>query len=168
MRAKEGAHMGRQSKPEGGVSRIRRGFACVLLAAVLVQIGMFYVGLLVPVRRVVALWGKSFGERQQVVWQPGRVLTQIAAEFPLDAKIYLVDPQLLLHWNSVYFFYPRLVTVTMTNAGYPSNEAYALWNERPTDDWLISNKFTHVMSYKDGLHVRTLTAAPHPHDDAPR
>ena len=160
--------MGRQSKSEGGISGIRRGFAGVLLAAVLVQIGMFYVGLLVPVRRVVTLWGKSFGERQQVVWQVGRALTEIAAQFPPDAKIYLVDPQLLLHWNSVYFFYPRVVTVTMTDTGYRSNEAYAAWKERPTDDWLIAHKFTHVMSYKDGVHVRTLTAAAHPHDDAPR
>jgi len=153
---------------EGSVSRSRSLFAGCLLAALLVQIGMFFVGLLVPVHRVTTLWGKSFEDRQLVVCQPARVLSQIAEQFPVDAKIYLTDPQLLLHWNSVYFFYPRLVTATMANRSYRSNEAYAAWNEQPTEDWLVSNGFTHVLSYKNGLHVRLVQSAAHPQDDAPR
>jgi len=114
------------------------------------------------VHRITTLWGKSFEDRQQVVSQPARVLSQVAEQFPVDAKIYLVDPQLLLHWNSIYFFYPRLVTVTMTNGSYRSNEAYAAWNERPSEEWLVSNGFTHVISYKNGLQVRQVQSAVHP------
>ncbi len=111
--------------PEGSVSRCRSLFAGCLLGVLLVQIGMFFIGLLVPVHRITTLWGKSFEDRQVVVCQPARVLSQIAEQFPVDAKIYLMDPQLLLHWNCVYFFYPRLVTATMSNRGYRSSEAYA-------------------------------------------
>lgn len=153
--------------PEGSVSRCRSLYGC-LLAALLVQIGMFFIGLLVPVHRIATLWGKSFEDRQLVVSQPARVLSQIAEQFPVNAKIYLMDPQLLLHWNSVYFFYPRLVTATMSNRGYRSSEAYAAWDERPSEEWLVSNGFTHVLSYKNGLHVRQVQSAVQPQDDATR
>jgi hypothetical protein len=160
--------MGQQTIPEGSISKTRRVLAGCLLAALLLQIGMFFIGLLVPVRRIEMLWGKSFADRQMAVCQPARILTQIADQFPMDARIYLMDPQLLLHWNSVYFFYPRLVTVTMTDHSYRSQEAYAAWNERPTDDWLISHGFTYVLSYKNGLQVRQLQSAAHTKDDASR
>jgi len=153
--------MPQQSNPPSPVSKACRILAGCLLAALLVQIGMFFIGLLVPVRRIEMLWGKSFEDRQMAVCQPARVLTQFADQFPINAKIYLTDPQLLLHWNSVYFFYPRLVTVTMTNGEYRTHEAYAAWNERPTDDWLISNGFTHVLDFKNNaLKVRQLPSAP--------
>jgi hypothetical protein len=139
------------------VSRFKRAIAAVLLGAVLIQVLLFFVGLLVPMRRVAMMWGKSFEDRQLAVWQPGRVISQVARQFPPDAKIYFEDPDLLLHWNMVYYFYPRLVTVTMTNGNYRSREAYAAWNERPTEEWLISNKFTHVLSYKGGaLQARSV------------
>jgi hypothetical protein len=161
--------MAQPSIPKSPVSKARQVLASCLLAALLVQIGMFFVGLLVPVRRIESLWGKSFEDRQMAVCQPARVLTQLADQFPIDAKIYMTDPQLLLHWNSVYFFYPRLVTVTMTNRGYRTHEAYAAWNERPTDDWLISNGFTHVLSYKNNaLQIRPIQPAAHPGNDASR
>jgi len=154
--------MGSPSIPKSSVSNGRSVLACCLLAALLVQVGMFFTGLLVPVHRIATLWGKSFEDRQQVVSQPARVLSQLAEQFPIDAKIYLVDPQLLLHWNSIYFFYPRLVTVTMTNGGYRTQEAYAAWNERPSEEWLVSHGFTHVISYKNGLQVRQVQSATHP------
>ena len=112
-------------------------------------------------RRIELLWGKSFADRQTAVCQPAQVLTQYAEQFPIDAKIYFTDPQLLLHWNAVYFFYPRLVTVTMTNGEYRTHEAYAAWNEWPTEDWLISHGFTHVVDYKNNsLKARQLPSAP--------
>lgn len=161
--------MPQQFIPKDPVSKFRHVVASCLLAALLVQIGMFFIGLLVPVHRIEMLWGKSFDDRQMAVSQPARVLTQLAKQFPINAKIYMTDPQLLLHWNSVYFFYPRLVTVTMTNGEYRSHEAYAAWNERPTDDWLISNGFTYVLSYKNNtLQVRQLQSAAHPPNDASR
>ena len=37
----------------------------------------------------------------------------------------------------------------MTNGLYRSNEAYAAWNERPTEEWLISNGFTYVLEFQE-------------------
>ncbi len=143
--------MGQQSKPTGNAFNIRHGLAGVLLAAVMLQIGMFFVGFLVPVRRVESLWGKSVRDRQMVVSQPAAVLSEIARQLPESAKIYMTDPVRVVHWNSVYFFYPRLVTATMTNGGYRTDEAYAAWDERPTEGWLMTNGFTLVMNCKNGI-----------------
>jgi hypothetical protein len=143
------------------VGRWKRKIAPVLMATVVIQVLVFFIGLMVPVQRVATLWGKSFEDRQLVLWRPGQALTQIAKKFPEDAKIYFEYPDLLLHWNMIYYFYPRLVTVTMTNGNYRTREAYVAWNERPTEDWLVSNGFTHVLSFKDGkLQARGVKPPP--------
>ena len=157
----DGSRKGWRSILRQLLSRGRSLLPGCLLAALLVQVGMFFVGLLVPVHRLTTLWGKSFEDRQLVVSQAARVLSEIADRFPVDAKLYLTYPQRQLHWNSVYFFYPRLVTATMTNGEYRTDEAYAAWNELPTEDWLVTNGFTHVMSYKNGLQYREVQPAAH-------
>lgn len=138
----------------------RQKVAGVLLGAVLLQVMLFWVGFLVPARRIAILWGKSRQERLHLLWQPGFVLSQVAERFPADARIYMVDPELLIHWNAIYYFYPRLVTVTMTNGNYRTREAYATWNERPSQAWLVSNHFTHVISFKDGIRAWPVTSLP--------
>lgn len=160
--------MAQQSKPKDITSRIRHGLASVLLVAVMLQIGMFFVGFLVPMRRVESLWGKSLRDRQMVVCQPAAVLSEIARQLPEDSKIYMTDPVRVVHWNSVYFFYPRLVTATMTNGGYRTDEAYAAWDERPTEEWLMTNGFTLVMNCKNGLQFSRVPSRSSSPDDATR
>jgi hypothetical protein len=41
----------------------------------------------------------------------------------------------------------------MTNGVYRTNEEYNDWNERPTEDWLIANGFTHVLNFKNGGRI---------------
>lgn len=139
------------------VSPLRRAVAGVMLLAALAQILLFYAGLLDPVRRAASLWGKSLEERRGVVWGPGRSLKAIAEQFPVDAKIYLLDPQALLLWNGVYYFYPRVFSCTMSNRAYRTNEEFAMWNERPSPEWFAKTNFTHVITFKNGGRVWQVT-----------
>lgn len=124
-------------------SRFKRALAATLLLVLLVQIGLFFIGLLVPVRRFV-LWGKTREERLALVWPAGRSLEAMAKEFPLDARIYMVDPDSFIHRQAQYYFLPRQISVTMSNAGW-TQDFYEHWNERPTLDWLIQHHFTDVL-----------------------
>jgi hypothetical protein len=129
----------------------------------LLQVGMFFVGLEVPLQRLIRLWGKSFKERQAMTWQAGLVLSQVAQQLPLDAKIYLEDPQIQPWWvyaHAGYYFYPRYLTISMTDHYYPTDEEFSKWSEYPDEAWLISNKFTHVMSFKNGIHIRPVISTP--------
>lgn len=56
--------------------------ALILLLAVLVQVGMFFVGLEVPLQRLTRLWGKPFQERQALIWPVGRTFSQLAEQLP--------------------------------------------------------------------------------------
>jgi hypothetical protein len=132
------------------LGRLKRATASLVLLALLVQISLFFVGLMDPVQRTASLWGKTLEERRTVVWQLGAGLTSLAKRFPEDARIYLMYPDSGLHPNAVYYFYPRLISITMTNGVYGSNEQYKEWNELPTEDWLISNKFNYVLTFKGG------------------
>jgi hypothetical protein len=124
--------------------------ASVVLLPVLVQIFLFYSGLRDPVERAESLWGKSILDRQNVVWQPGRTLKELATRFSPDARIYLLNPQLHTHWNINYYFYPRYVTVTMTNGAYQTEQEYQQWSERPSPEWLVANHFTHTWNPTTG------------------
>lgn len=125
----------------------------LVLFGVLVQILLFFVGLMVPVQRAASLWGKDLEERRGVVWQPGRALKAVAEQFPTNARMYLLYPQSILHACSVYYFYPRTVSITMANRRYNTGEEYASWNEIPSWQWLVSNKFDFVISFKDGARA---------------
>jgi hypothetical protein len=154
--------MGQQSNPKGGVSKLRRGCASILLAAALVQIGMFFVGLSVPLGRLTGLWGKTFEERQAMFWPAGRALSQVAEQLPLDAKVYIEDPQGSYKWvyrHAFYYFYPRYTTISMTDRYYEDDEAFAKWDEYPDEAWLVSNKFTHVVSFKNGIHISPVASS---------
>ena len=137
--------------------RLRRIVSGAVLLMALIQVAMFFVGLEVPLHRLEMLWGKSFQERQKIAWQPGWLLTQVAQQFPLESRIYLEDPQtpyFWMHYDTVYYFYPRYVSITMSDRYYGTDQEYASWNEHPSEAWLLTNGFTHVLSYKDGIHIR--------------
>jgi hypothetical protein len=142
-----------QTKPQPAIGKAQRLLASLVLLALLVQVLLFFVGLDDPIHRIKVLWGKKLEERRAIVWQPGSALKAIAERFPPASRLYLMYPQPLVHWNSVYYFYPRLVTVTMTNATYRTDGEYAAWNERPTESWLITNGFNYVMNFKNGGQV---------------
>ena len=132
----------------------------MILLVALIQVGMFFVGLEVPLNRLVILWGKSFTERQAIIWPAGRALAQVAGQLPLDAKVYLVDPQSQYWWvqaQAIYYFYPRYLTISMANQCYRSDAELATWNEYPDETWLDTHGFTHVMSFKNGIHLRPVT-----------
>jgi hypothetical protein len=137
-----------ESQPDISLSR-RIGSSLVLLA-LLIQIMLFFVGLMVPVRRAASLWGKDLEERRGVVWQAGQALKSIAERFPVNSRIYLLYPQPPLQYSIVYYFYPRDVSVTMTNGSYGTLEDYAHWHEIPSWQWLQTNRFDFVLSFKNG------------------
>jgi hypothetical protein len=123
----------------------------------LIQVEMFFIGLEVPLQRLIRLWGKSFQERQEIAWPAGRTLSQVAEQLPLQAKVYLEDPQTQPWWvyaHAVYYFYPRHLTISMTDHYYRTDQEFSKWNEYPDEAWLVSNKFTYVMSFKNGIHLR--------------
>lgn len=122
----------------------------IILLLVLLQLSLFWVGLAETTTRARLLWGKSVEERRAVVNNIGAALTRIASHFPMDAKIYLIHPQGFLYMNAVYYFYPRFLTVTMTNRRYNTVQEFAEWNEIPSVDWLLANGFTHVLSFQNG------------------
>jgi hypothetical protein len=142
-----------QSESNQTATRGRPIVAYVVLVATLVQVAFFFFGLLDPINRITSLWGKALEDRRAVVWQPGSVLKGVADRFPESARVFLMYPQPLVHWNCVYYFYPRFVTVTMTNGVYRTNEEYNDWNEKPTEEWLMTNGFTHVLNFKNGGRV---------------
>ena len=129
----------------------------LMLLGLLVQTSLFFFGLMDPLKRAASLWGKDLEQRRLVVWQPGFVLKSIAAQFPLDARIYLMDPDPTIQYNSVYYFYPRLITITMTNGSYGTTEDYQHWNERPTKEWLAKTNITHVVTFKNGGRIWRIT-----------
>jgi hypothetical protein len=146
-----------KSAPVSPPSSAQKFIASVILLAFLAQIFLFFVGLMVPLRRASLLWGKDLETRRGVVWGAGRALKQLAEQFPEDAKIYIVDPQPLVHWHSVYYFYPRVISVSMTGRAYRTDADYAQWDERPSREWLAQTNFTHIISFKDGLRVWEIT-----------
>lgn len=142
-----------QPEPQRTTTHGQQIIAYVVLLAVLVQLSFFFFGLLDPINRITSLWGKALEDRRAVVWQPGSVFKGLADRFPENARIYMMYPQPLVHWNAVYYFYPRYITVTMTNGVYRTNEEYNDWKERPTEEWLITNNFTFLVNFKNGGHV---------------
>ena len=133
----------------------------IVLLLALIQVGMFFVGLEVPLTRLRMLWGKSFQERQAIVWPVGRTFARVAEQLPLDAKIYVEDPQLQwdwVHWHAMYYLYPRYVSASMTDQYYGLPDKLAAWHEYPDEGWLVSNHFTHVMSFKNGIHIRLVSS----------
>ena len=132
------------------IRKWQRIAASIWLFALLIQILLFFVGLMDPVRRAASLWGKSRDERLTVVWQPGSVFTSIAKQFPMNARIFLMHPNAMLQYNSVYYFYPRIVTITLTNGLYCSDEEFKAWDEQPTDALLFSNHITYVLTLEHG------------------
>jgi hypothetical protein len=142
-----------QTEPAPAIGKTQRMLASLVLLALLVQVSLFFVGLADPIHRIDLLWGKGLEERRAIVWQPGSAFKAIAERLPPESRLFLMYPQPLVHWNSVYYFYPRLVTVTMTNGTYRTDKEYADWNEKPTESWLISNGFNYVMSFKNGGRI---------------
>jgi hypothetical protein len=128
----------------------RRFIAGGILLACLVQILLFYVGLLQTTRRIMGIWGKSVEERRAMLGQPWAALKPIAERFPEDARIYVLYPEQHLHCAMNYYFYPRQISVSMTNGLYRIVEDYDRWAEMPDDPWLITNHYTHVLTFKDG------------------
>jgi hypothetical protein len=157
-----------QLPPKPTATRGQRLLASAVLLALLAQIALFFVGIMDPYTRAQSLWGKDLEERRGVVCSMGRALKMIAERFPQTARIYMIYPQGAIHMNSVYYFYPRDISVTMTNARYNLSEEYAQWHEVPSWQWLETNHFSYVLSFKNG----TVNAWPvHPglvlegHDD---
>jgi len=132
------------------IRKWQRITASIGLLALLVQILLFFVGLMDPVRRAASLWGKSRDERLTTVWQPGSVFTSVAKQFPVNARIFLMHPNAMLQYNSVYYFYPRIITITLTNGLYRSDEEFKAWDEQPTDALLFSNHITYVLTLENG------------------
>ena len=116
----------------------------LLRLLILLQVGLFFVGLMVPVKLAAKLWGKSRQERLQIVWAPGAALSTVADQFPTNASIFWSYPESALYQQLQYYFYPRRVSITMTNQFY-SEHMFAAWNEEPDPDWLTSHGFTDVM-----------------------
>jgi hypothetical protein len=130
------------------VSYAQRVLASIVLGAMLLQVALFSLGFMDPYQRAFSLWGRPLEQRQQIVG-PGAALNQLAGLFPPDAKIYWPKPQLHLHWNANYYFYPREIYISMTNGTYRYDKDYAEWNEYATDGWLASNKFTHELTFSN-------------------
>jgi hypothetical protein len=137
--------------PASPPRRLKRLLAGVLLGLLLLQVLCFFFGLMVPVNRVVTLWGRSVDERLAQLAPAGHAIKGIADKLPMDARVYIMYPDASVHKNSIYYFYPRTVSITMTDACYEST--YAQWDERPTTEWLVTNHYTHVLN----LRQRTLT-----------
>jgi hypothetical protein len=121
--------------------------AAVLLGAVLVQVLLFFFGLMVPFNRILLEWNRTVDERRALFAPAGQSIKAIADQLPANARVYLMDPDATTHKNSLYYFYPRLVSITMTDTCYEA--IYERWNERPTAGWLETHGYTFVLSYKD-------------------
>jgi hypothetical protein len=128
-------------------SKSKRILAGVLLGLLLAQVLCFFFGLMVPVNLVVTLWGKSVDERLAQLAPASHAIKDIADKLPIDARVYLMYPTATTHKNSIYYFYPRTVSITMTDACYEST--YAEWDERPTTEWLVTNHYTYVLNFKE-------------------
>jgi hypothetical protein len=137
-----------RGSPQHGLKRFLAG---ALLGLLLLQVLCFFFGLLVPVNQVVTLWGKSVDERLALLAPASHAIKGLADKLPLDARVYIMYPDASVHKNSVYYFYPRTVSITMTDACYEAT--YAQWDEVPTTEWLVSNHYTYVLN----LRQRTLT-----------
>jgi len=107
---------------------------------------------MVPLNRIMMLWGKTVEERRQVLGPADAAIESVCAQLPMNARVYLLDPDSMTHKHTVYYCYPRYVTVSMTGRSYEA--MYEKWDERPTPEWLATNHFTHLLSYKE----RRLTA----------
>jgi len=141
-------------------SKLKRIWAGVLLTLFLVQVLSFFVGLVIPTFRVAVLWGKTVDERRAFLSPSAAVFKASADRFPLTARVYLVDPDATSHKNSLYYFYPRVVSITMTDACYEG--AYETWNERPPMGWLVTNGYTYVISFKDSKVTKVRASPPQP------
>ena len=150
--------------PQLSPSTPKRILAGVLLGLLLVQVLLFYVGLMVPVNYIRLLWDKTVDERRMILNQPGGVIKSVGDRLPLTARVYLMDPVAVTHKNSLYYFYPRVVSITMTDACY--EVGYEKWNERPSTEWLVANHYTHVLSYKEGT-LKAVQPAALPENVAP-
>jgi hypothetical protein len=128
-------------------SKSKRILAGTLLGLLLAQVLCFFLGLMVPLNRVAILWGKSVEERLAMLAPAGHAIKNIADKLPIDARVYLMYPDATTHKNSIYYFYPRTVSITMTDACYEST--YAQWDEVPTTEWLVTNHYTHVLNFKE-------------------
>jgi hypothetical protein len=136
------------NSPQVPPSEPKRILAGVLLGCLLVQVLTFYFGLTIPVNHIKLLWNKTVDERRMILNQPGGVIKEIGDRLPLTARVYLMNPVAVTHKNSLYYFYPREVSVTMTDACYEAG--YDTWNERPSQEWLVAHHFTYVLDYKTG------------------
>ena len=132
----------------------RKRIAPVLLGAVLVQVLMFFIGLMVPINRILMEWSRTVDERRSMFAPNSQAIKSVGDRLPPDARVYLLNPDATTHKNSIYYFYPRLVSITMTDACYEAR--YEVWDEHPTTEWLQSHGYTFLLSYKD----RTLTPIP--------
>jgi len=135
------------------VSPLRRIVAGLILLMCLVQILLFYVGLIQTTRRIAAVWGRNLEERRAMLSQPWGVFKSIADRFPMAARIYLIYPEQHVHDVVNYYFYPRFISVSKTNSAYRLVEEYDQWVEMPDDQWLITNRYTHVLSFRNGGHA---------------
>lgn len=150
------------NSPPPPPSRLRRILAGVLLGLLLVQVLCFFVGFLVPSDRILRLWGKGVEERRGIFWPPSRVIKPLGDAMPLTAKVYVEQPDATTHKHTAYYFYPRVVAVTMSDTDYENR--YEKWNEPPTREWLLSNGFTYVVNFKEGrLMPVSPPATPVPH-----
>jgi hypothetical protein len=134
--------------PASPPRRLKRSLAGALLGLLLLQVLSFFFGLTVPLNRVVTLWGKSVDERLALLAPAGHAIKDIADKLPIDARVYIMYPDATIHKNSIYYFYPRTVSITMTDGCYEST--YAQWDESPTTEWLMTNHYTHVLNVRQG------------------
>lgn len=152
------------SPPPPPPSKPKRILAGVLLGLLLIQVLSFYFGLMIPVNHIMLLWNKTVEERRTILNQPGGVIKGIGDRLPLTARVYLMDPVAVTHKNTLYYFYPREVSITMTDACYEGG--YDTWNERPSSEWLVAHHFTYVLDYKQGTLTAVQPDRP-PHNDTP-
>ena len=117
---------------------------------ILFQVGLFFVGFMVPVNRAVSLWGKDRQERLRVVWPLGLLAEVIADQFPTNSVIFWTHPQSGAYQQLPYYFYPRRLSCTITNQFY-SEKMFAAWDEKPDADWLAANGYTHVIDTSNGV-----------------
>jgi hypothetical protein len=142
------------NQTHGAAGRFKRCLAAILLTLPLVQIGMFLTGIAVPIGRF-ELWGKSRSERLAIAWPMGGQLEELASQFPLNARIYMVDPDDFFHRQTQYYFLPRRISITMTNTGW-TQDLYRQWDDWPTVDWLVQHGFTHLLKLTfDGAEMQT-------------
>jgi hypothetical protein len=132
-------------------SKPKRILSGALLGLLLLQVLCFFFGLIVPMNLILTLRNKSVDDRLAMLAPAGHVVKGIADKLPIDARVYLMYPDATIHKNAIYYFYPRTVSITMTDGCYEST--YAQWDERPTTEWLVTNHYTYVLNFRE----RTLT-----------